>query len=92
MQKSSPLDFATREVGDDESSAPINAAAALPALKKAKKLAEKVADNGQPKNLSFANLMHCLYASLNASWQSQISGEFFLPVSMGKAEFKPTSR
>ena len=49
MQKSSPLDFASREVGDDESSAPINAAAAPPALKKAKKLAEKVADNGQPK-------------------------------------------
>ena len=40
---------ATRELGDDESSSPINAAAAPPALKKAKKLAEKVPDNGQPK-------------------------------------------
>ena len=60
MQKSLPLNFATREVGDDESSAPINAAAAPPALNKAKKLAEKVADNGQPKKTSASQISDAL--------------------------------
>ena len=79
---------ATREVGDGESSQPTQVTELEPASKRAKRHLKRLLGMDSQKNLSLGNLIRCLHTSPNASWQSPISGEFFSPVSMGKAEFK----